>query len=136
MNCSPAQNRPEARICAAYALPALPLAGLALPLYVIVPTFYSDVIGLQIAAVGAVLLLIRILDAFTDPLFGWLADSFPYPGGFEPTATVGPAALDALSILYAWLPILPKVIAIGQMWNFPLGEAEQQELRRRKIADR
>jgi GPH family glycoside/pentoside/hexuronide:cation symporter len=81
MTCSPARNDPDASVCAAYALPALPLAALALPLYVIVPTFYSDVIGLPIAAVGAVLLVIRILDAVTDPLFGWLSDSFPYPGG-------------------------------------------------------
>ncbi|MDI7862627.1 MFS transporter [Rhizobiaceae bacterium n13] len=69
-------NLPGRTECAAYALPALPLAALALPLYVIVPTFYSDVVGLPLAAVGVVLLAIRVFDAFADPLFGWLADRF------------------------------------------------------------
>jgi Na+/melibiose symporter-like transporter len=34
-------------------------------------------------------------------------------------------------MLYAWLPILPKLAAIAIMWNFPLGEAVQTELRAR-----
>lgn len=57
-----------------YALPAIPLAAVALPLYVVVPTFYAQNVGLPIAAVGVVLLLIRLLDAASDPLIGWLCD--------------------------------------------------------------
>lgn len=57
-----------------YALPALPLAALTLPLYIIVPTFYSEVLRLPLAAVGAALVAVRIVDAATDPLIGWLAD--------------------------------------------------------------
>lgn len=57
-----------------YALPAVPLAALALPLYVIVPTFYVQNVGLPIAIVGTVLLLIRLIDAASDPLLGWLSD--------------------------------------------------------------
>lgn len=57
-----------------YALPALPLAALTLPLYIIVPTFYSETLGLPLAAVGSALLLVRILDAVSDPLIGWAAD--------------------------------------------------------------
>ena len=58
----------------AYALPALPLAILTVPFYVIVPTFYNS-LGLPIAAVGFALLIIRLLDAFIDPVAGFLADS-------------------------------------------------------------
>lgn len=76
-----AAPRARALVHIAYALPALPLAALALPLYVIVPTFYSEAIGLPVAAVGAVLLAIRLLDAATDPVFGWLADRWSGPGG-------------------------------------------------------
>ena len=36
---------------AAYAGPALPLAALTLPLYVILPTFYAESIGLPLAQV-------------------------------------------------------------------------------------
>jgi glycoside/pentoside/hexuronide:cation symporter, GPH family len=58
----------------AYALPALPLAILTVPFYVIVPTFYNS-LGLPIAAVGFALLIIRLLDAFIDPVAGFLADA-------------------------------------------------------------
>jgi glycoside/pentoside/hexuronide:cation symporter, GPH family len=57
-----------------YALPALPLAALTLPLYVLVPTFYTETLGLSLAAVGAALLLVRIFDAVIDPAIGFLAD--------------------------------------------------------------
>lgn len=59
---------------AAYALPALPLAVLTLPLYVLVPAFYARELMLPIAAVGSALLIVRIVDALADPLTGLFAD--------------------------------------------------------------
>jgi glycoside/pentoside/hexuronide:cation symporter, GPH family len=59
-----------------YALPALPLAALTLPLYIIVPTFYSETLGLPLVAVGTALLAVRIFDAVNDPIIGWLADKW------------------------------------------------------------
>jgi glycoside/pentoside/hexuronide:cation symporter, GPH family len=59
-----------------YALPALPLAALTLPLYIIVPTFYTETLGLPLAAVGTALLAVRIFDAVNDPFIGWLADKW------------------------------------------------------------
>ena len=59
-----------------YALPALPLAALTLPLYIIVPTFYSETLGLSLAAVGTALLGVRIFDAVNDPIIGWVADKW------------------------------------------------------------
>jgi len=73
--------RARALVYIAYAHPALPLVALALPLYVIVPTFYSESIGLSVAAVGTVLLTIRLFDAATDPVFAWLADRWRGRGG-------------------------------------------------------
>lgn len=64
-----------------YALPALPLAALTLPLYIIVPTFYSETLGISLAAVGMALLAVRIFDAFNDPAIGWLADKWRPPFG-------------------------------------------------------
>ncbi len=61
---------------AAYALPALPLAILTLPLYVLVPSFYARELMLPIAAVGQALLLVRFVDALSDPLVGVFADRF------------------------------------------------------------
>jgi glycoside/pentoside/hexuronide:cation symporter, GPH family len=59
-----------------YALPALPLAALTLPLYIIVPTFYSETLGISLASVGAALLAVRIFDAVNDPVIGWIADKW------------------------------------------------------------
>ena len=61
-------------VLAAYGLPALPLATLALVLAVSIPTFYSSEIGLSLTAVGTTLLLLRIFDAVIDPVIGFVAD--------------------------------------------------------------
>ncbi|MBN1500590.1 MAG: MFS transporter [Spirochaetes bacterium] len=58
----------------AYSLPAFSLALVGIPLYVYIPKFYTDVIGINITAMGVILLLIRIFDAVTDPLIGFLSD--------------------------------------------------------------
>jgi GPH family glycoside/pentoside/hexuronide:cation symporter len=57
-----------------YALPAVPLAALTLPLYIIVPAFYVRDFALSLAAVGQVLLLVRLADALSDPIAGYVAD--------------------------------------------------------------
>jgi len=56
-----------------YGALGLPLAFVALPLYVTLPQFYAS-LGLPLALVGAVLLGVRLLDAFSDPLIGRLCD--------------------------------------------------------------
>lgn len=58
----------------AYALPALPLAALTLPLYAFIPTFYAETLGLPLAGIGLALFLVRAFDAINDPLAGFLAD--------------------------------------------------------------
>jgi Na+/melibiose symporter-like transporter len=52
----------------------LPLAFVALPLYVILPNHYADTFGVPLATLGALLLGARLLDAFADPLIGRMAD--------------------------------------------------------------
>ena len=64
---------PLARLFA-YAAPALPLAMGGLPLYVHAPKFYADTTGISLALMGAILLMARLFDAFTDPLIGLLSD--------------------------------------------------------------
>lgn len=54
-----------------YGLPAIPLAALSLPLYVIVPAFYTEQLGLSLSIVGITLFFIRLFDAASDPFFGW-----------------------------------------------------------------
>jgi glycoside/pentoside/hexuronide:cation symporter, GPH family len=67
---------PTTRQLLAYALPAAPLAALTLPFYVMVPEFYTRDLGLPLASVGVALLLVRLIDAVSDPVAGLLADRF------------------------------------------------------------
>ncbi len=48
----------------------MPLALVALPIYVFVPKYYSDHFAVSLALIGQVLLGVRLLDAISDPLFG------------------------------------------------------------------
>ena len=57
-----------------YGLLGLPLAFVALPLYVILPNHYAKVFGVPLATLGAILLGARLFDAVIDPLLGRLSD--------------------------------------------------------------
>lgn len=57
-----------------YGVFGLPLAMVALPIYVYLPQFYAQRAGLSLAMIGAVLLTARVAAAFIDPLLGlWIA---------------------------------------------------------------
>lgn len=74
---APDPNRSESLRLAtlvAYGLPSLPTTILTLPLFVVLPTFYAQDLGLGLGLVGAILLGSRIWDAVSDPLVGILSD--------------------------------------------------------------
>ncbi|HVN02355.1 MAG TPA: MFS transporter [Caulobacteraceae bacterium] len=58
----------------AFALPGLPIGGLAVALSVYLPRFYASHIGLSLAAVGAAFGAIRLIDMFFDPFIGVAMD--------------------------------------------------------------
>ncbi len=58
----------------AYGLFGMPLAMAALPLYVHLPKFYGDHLGVPLAALGGVLLALRLADGVLDPLLGAWSD--------------------------------------------------------------
>jgi Na+/melibiose symporter-like transporter len=62
------------RTLAAYAAPALPLAALYFPVYVYLAPFYAAERGVALAALGALFVGARLLDAVSDPLMGWISD--------------------------------------------------------------
>ena len=100
----------------AYAALGVPLAMAALPVYVLVPNFYTRTLGLELGLVGLILLLARSLDAVQDPLLGYLSDRSRQRGGSRrgwvaagiPLLTLGMWALltppaVSPSMLTAWL---------------------------------
>ncbi|MDJ0885309.1 MAG: MFS transporter, partial [Desulfobacterales bacterium] len=58
----------------AYGIPAFALAVVGIPVYVYLPKFYSDVVGIDIALMGGILLAVRLFDAFSDPVIGLVSD--------------------------------------------------------------
>jgi glycoside/pentoside/hexuronide:cation symporter, GPH family len=59
-----------------YGALGLPLAFVALPLYVVLPNHYAEAFGVPLAWLGALLLAARLLDAFVDPWVGRWSDAW------------------------------------------------------------
>lgn len=57
-----------------YSVMAFPLAFAGLPIYLHAPDFYAVNFGLTLSSLGAVLLVLRLFDAFQDPFIGSLSD--------------------------------------------------------------
>jgi len=62
------------RALAGHALPAAPLAALYFPVYVYLAPFYAAERDVALASLGALFIAVRLLDAVTDPMMGWISD--------------------------------------------------------------
>lgn len=83
---------------ARYGLPGFALAFAALPLYLLTPALYAEQAGLNLAAVGLVLMFTRLIDAVTDPWIGRIIDKSH--AGFWPWIAGGISVMAlALSLL-------------------------------------
>ncbi len=138
----------------AYGGLGLPLAFVALPLYVVLPNHYATEFGVPLATLGALLLLARALDAIADPWIGRMADrwfahstaqvlavavaaavllAIGFRALFFPAAAVmgGGAALlwwcaVALALTYLAYSVLS---VLHQAWGARLGGGEAQRAR-------
>ena len=59
-----------------YGILGIPIAFLGFPLYIYLPTFYVEYIGLNIGVVGLVLLIARLIDMMVDPFIGRITDKY------------------------------------------------------------
>lgn len=103
-----------------YALPALPLAALALPFYVIVPSFYAEALGLSLTSVGTALLAIRILDAVADPVLGWASDRINPAMGRRRALMLVATPVTALCAFMVFWPGVGAGIAYLVLWGLGL----------------
>jgi glycoside/pentoside/hexuronide:cation symporter, GPH family len=135
----------------AYGLLGLPLAFVALPLYVVLPNHYADKFGIPLATLGALLLGARLLDAFADPFIGRWADGWfragarrvllfavlaalvlaiGFRGLFFPAVASGPALLGWCAGFLAVTYLSYSVLAVlHQAWGARLGGDEAQRAR-------
>lgn len=56
---------------------ALMLAAAGIPLYIHLPQFAAQRLGISLGTLGALLFAIRLIDVVQDPLLGWLIDRYP-----------------------------------------------------------
>ncbi|MEY2618276.1 MAG: putative Na+/melibiose symporter [Pseudomonadota bacterium] len=134
-----------------YGLLGLPLAFVALPLYVVVPHHYASNFGISLAVLGAVLLAARLLDALVDPFIGRSVDRL-YARSSRAVLGLGGVAACVLALgfyllffppvrepsaLMAWLAVTLAVTYLAysvltvahQSWGAMLGGDEAQRAR-------
>ncbi|MGV8804568.1 MAG: MFS transporter [Polaromonas sp.] len=97
----------SARDGLAYGLLGLPLAFVALPLYIILPNHYAREFGVPLATLGAILLGARLFDALIDPLLGRLADRL-FARSAQAVLRLGAWAAAALAAGFALLFFPPE----------------------------
>ena len=102
-----------------YGLPGFALAFAALPLYLLTPALYAEQAGLNLAAVGLVLMATRLIDAITDPFIGRIIDRSHL--GYWPWVTGGLLVMAvALALLVnpplSWLNSLQSPQAMTLLW--------------------
>ncbi|MCU0926587.1 MAG: MFS transporter [Hydrogenophaga sp.] len=92
-----------------YGLLGLPLAFVALPLYVVLPNHYARSFAVPLAALGAVLLAARLFDAVLDPWIGRWADRL-FARSHRQVLAAGAVAAVVLA-LGLWGLLFPPVAA-------------------------
>ena len=68
---------------AAYSGLAAPLATLYFPIYIFLADFYVKNFDIKLEEVGFIFLCVRLFDAFSDPIMGYVSDRFKTPLGFR-----------------------------------------------------
>ncbi len=134
-----------------YGALGLPLAFVALPLYVVLPNHYASAFGVPLALLGALLLAARLLDAVADPWIGRLADGW-FAHSTQRVLMVAAAAAAVLALgfralffppsteqgeLLTWAAVMLTVTYLSysvlsvlhQAWGARLGGAESQRAR-------
>lgn len=97
----------------AYSLFAAVINAAGLPIYIYAPKLYVDDYGVTLAALGAMLFALRLLDVVQDPALGWLSERL---GRARPFAVAFGGALLAVSMLGLFAVAPP----IDPLWWFGL----------------
>ena len=91
----------------AYALFAAALATAGLPIFIHAPKFFVDAYGVSLAALGAVLAGLRLLDVVQDPLFGRLSERLRHRRGLAVAVAAGVMAAGMVGLFAVTPPVAP-----------------------------
>lgn len=88
----------------AYSAPGFAMALVGIPIFVYLPKFYTDVVGVSMWVFGAIFFAGRVVGAVTDPLFGYLSDrTRSRMGRRRPYLAFGAIPL-AIAVLVLYIP--------------------------------
>lgn len=85
-----------------YCLPQMALAALHVPLLVHLPPFYAAHLGIGLTAVGAIFMIARFWDVFTDPVFGLIADKWR----------------SRIGVRRPWMILAAPILMVSSVWVF------------------
>lgn len=90
------------------------IAAAGLPIYIHAPKFYADTYAVNLAALGGVLALLRLIDVVQDPVLGWLAEVMRARRGM---LVAGATALMAMAMfgLFAIVPPIAPLLWFALM---------------------
>lgn len=96
-----------------YAILAIPLGLIGLPLYVHLPKYYNDYLSISLAQIGFMFFITRIIDCFLDPFIGYYSD---IRAGSRKIIMVISSLI--LSISVPLLFYLPEFVTTNSVWFF------------------
>lgn len=117
---APAPRRTTLPQLLAFGFPALPHAFIALPLNIVIPAFYATHTSVTLLQIGVFTSLSRLLDAFLDPLVGYLSDRFDTPWGKRKPWGVAAGIVCAISLFFLFQPPQSATIVYYGVWSFLL----------------
>ncbi|HTX48963.1 MAG TPA: MFS transporter [Caulobacteraceae bacterium] len=104
----------------AFAFPALPHAFVALPLNIVIPAYYATHTAVTLLQIGVFTSASRLLDAFLDPMVGFLSDRTNSPWGKRKPWTLAAGAVCATALFFLFRPPPGATIVYYGLWSFLL----------------
>jgi Na+/melibiose symporter-like transporter len=104
----------------AFAFPALPHAFVALPLNIVIPAFYATHTTVTLLQIGVFTSASRLLDAFLDPLVGFLSDRTNTRWGKRKPWTLAAGLVCGGALFFLFQPPSGATILYYGFWSFLL----------------
>lgn len=113
---APRASRLSGAQLALFSLPMIAIEAIEIPWRVYLPAMFTETLGLPLAAVGTLLMAIRLFDMLLDPLIGWASDRLPTRFGLRRPWMVASLPLIALGVWQVFMASPGTSLAILAAW--------------------